>query len=75
MNVNDIRNMSDEELRKFLNTVSQKNNQICCKCGKALTRKNKIGIYVFKSENRKLCNLCKDCYTDLLDYLAVCDVD
>ena len=75
MNVNDIRNMSDEQLRKFLNTISQKNSQRCCKCGVVPTRKNKIGIYVFKFENKKLCNLCKDCYTELLDYLGVCDVD
>ena len=74
MNIDVIRNMSDDELRKFLNSVSQKNNQICCKCGSTPTRKDRIGLYVFKFENRKLCTLCKSCYSDLLDYLGVCDV-
>ena len=75
MNIEVIKNMSDEELRKFLNALSQKNNQICCKCGAVPTRKDRIGLYVFKFENRKLCNLCKDCYTELLDYLGICDVE
>lgn len=75
MDVNDIRNMSDNELKRFLNTVSQKNAQMCCKCGKNTTRNDRIGIYVFKYENRKLCNLCTDCYTNLLDYLEISDID
>ena len=57
MNIDYIRNMSDVELKRFLN------------------RKDRITLYVFKYENRKLCNLCKDCYIELLDYLGVCDVD
>lgn len=75
MNIEVIRNMSDDDLRKFLNTVSQKNNKICCKCGSIPTRKERIGIYVFKFENRKLCTLCKNCYEELLDYLGVCDIE
>lgn len=75
MNIDYIRNMSDIELKRFLNTVSQKNNKLCCKCGSIPKRKDRITLYVFKYENRKLCNLCKDCYIELLDYLGVCDVD
>ena len=75
MNIDDIRNMSDADLRRFLNTVSQKNSQICCKCGVIPARKNRIGIYVFKFENKKLCTLCNNCYTDLLEYLEVSDIE
>ena len=74
MNVETIRNMSDADLRKFLNTVAQKNNQICCKCGSATEKSNRVGIYVFKYENRKLCTLCNECYVDMLDYLGISDI-
>ena len=75
MNVEDIRSMSDAELRRFLNTVSQRNTQMCCKCGKNTYKENRIGIFVFKTENRKLCTLCTDCYADMLDYLGISDIE
>lgn len=75
MDISDIRNMSDNELRRFLNNVSQRNCQVCCKCGKATIKENRIGLYVFRYENRKLCTLCNDCYVNLLDYLEISDID
>lgn len=74
MNLNDIRNMSDSELTRYLNNVSQRNAQTCCKCGNLVFKGNKISIYTHKGyENKKLCTLCKDCYSDLLDYLEIAD--
>lgn len=77
MNIQDIRNMSDVELTRFLNNISQRNYQMCCKCGGNVYDKNKrIGIFVYKDvSNKKLCTLCKGCYSDLLDYLGISDID
>lgn len=33
MELNKIRKMSDKDLMRFLNNVSQRNAQVCCKCG------------------------------------------
>lgn len=81
MNLDEIRNMSDEQLRSFMNNLSQRNNIFCSKCGNVVNpreRKNiNIGIYDkhMGQKVKKICSLCPNCYTDLLDYLAVCDVD
>lgn len=74
MDLNVIRKMSDAELTRYLNNVSQRNAQVCCKCGKVTIKENRIGIFTYKGcENRKLCTLCSDCYTNLLDYLEIAD--
>lgn len=81
MNLDSIRNMSDNELRSFMNQLSQRNNIFCSKCGNIINprdRKN-INIGVYDShvgqKTKKLCSLCDGCYIDLLDYLSVSDID
>ncbi len=81
MNLNEIRNMSDEQLRLFMNSLTQRNNIFCAKCGNIVSsfgRKNiNVGIYDKHSGQKvkKLCGLCNSCYSDLLDYLSVSDVN
>lgn len=81
MELNKIRNMSDNELRSFINDISQRSNIFCTKCGNVVNprdRKNiNIGIYdkSIGQKTRKLCSLCNDCYVDLLDYLCVSDIE
>ena len=81
MNLDKIRNMSDEELRVFMNNLSQRNNIFCSKCGNVVNSKDRyninISIYDRKigQKARKLCSLCPSCYSDLLDYLAVQDIN
>lgn len=76
MDLQKIRNMSDNELTRYLNNVSQRNAQICCKCGEITCKERRVGIYTYKGyENKKLCTLCRDCYFDLLDYLSISDND
>ena len=80
MNLDQVRNMSDEQLRIFMNNLSQRNNLFCVKCGNIISnydRKNiNIGIYDKHSGQKvkKLCSICNNCYSDLLDYLGVSDV-
>ena len=73
MNLEKIRNMNDEELKKYLKSLSNKNNA-CTKCGK---KEPNFTINIKNKElfqQKKLCHLCNDCYVDLLDYLGVCDI-
>ena len=73
MDLKKVRSMNDEELTNFLKSLSSKNTN-CCKCGKMCTK------YTLNIQNRKkikqtkLCNLCDECYTNLLDYLEISDV-
>lgn len=81
MDLDEIRNLTDEQLRSFINSLSQRNNIFCTKCGNAVNhreRKNiNIGIYDSHAGQkvRKLCSLCNSCYVDLLDYLAISDIE
>lgn len=81
MDLDEIRNLSDEQLRSFINNLSQRNNIFCTKCGNVVNhreRKNiNIGIYDSHAGQkvRKLCSLCNNCYVDLLDYLAISDIE
>ena len=81
MNFDDIRKMSDEQLRSFMNQLSQKNNIFCSKCGNIVNYKIRktinIGIYSSRcgQKVKKLCSLCNDCYVELLDYLGMNDIN
>lgn len=81
MDLNQIRNMNDDELRRFMTNLSQRNNIICSKCGNIIISKDRktinIGTYDkhMGQKVKKLCSLCNDCYIDLLDYLSISDVN
>lgn len=75
MNIDKIKNMTDEELETFLQRITFKKNNNCIKCGSIDTAK------VIKIENKdlfqtkKLCNICDKCYKELLEYLNTPDID
>lgn len=74
MDLNKIRNMSDSELENYLKSLTKRNNTNCAKCEK-INANYTIDIQnKKKKQQKKLCNLCGDCYTNLLDYLGVCDI-
>ena len=73
MDLERIRKMNDEELENYLKTLTSKRGA-CIKCG---ATKPNYSIYIQndkKSQKKKLCVLCDNCYTKLLDYLGVCDI-
>lgn len=73
MNLDRIRNMSDEELTSYLKNMSNKKNMNCYCCGK--NGKNTILIKNFhNNQQKKLCTLCDDCYDKLLDFLNITDI-
>lgn len=75
MKFEDIKNMSKQEFEQFLFNVQSSNQKFCVRCGNFTL--DRITISVAKNGNspRKLCNMCKDCYTDMLDYLGVSDIE
>lgn len=80
MNLEKIRNMSDEQLTRFINDVSQRNSIICSKCGGIVISKERKCLMISINDkgtqkSKKLCNLCYECYIDLLDYLGISDVE
>lgn len=81
MDLDEIRNLTDEQLRSFINNLSQRNNIFCTKCGNVVNHKERknINIGVYDSHTgqkvRKLCSICNSCYVDLLDYLAISDIE
>ena len=71
MTIGDIRNMSDKELNTFINTVSNNNGRVCCKCGRIVFKKDRITLMKnVDIKTKKICCICKECYSDLLDYLG-----
>ena len=79
--IDKIKDMTDKELVRFINQMSQSKMQLCIKCGEPVCLKNKktinVGIYNKRvgQKVKKLCTLCENCYIELLDYLGICDVD
>lgn len=79
MKLSEIRKMNDDELKAFLMRM-QNGNYFCSKCGQCVHPYEKTNIYINKygergTIQRKLCSLCNDCYTDMLDYLGVQDIN
>lgn len=73
MNLDKIRNMNDEDLKKYLLSLTNKNT-VCAKCKKnnpnyTVNIRNKKEL-----QQKKLCHLCSKCYEEFLDYLGVCDI-
>lgn len=74
MNLNDIRQMSDKELNSFLAKTQKDNKRICAKCGEFILDKRTISVRK-EYTTRTLCVLCESCYSDLLNFLEVNDVE
>ena len=81
MDLNTIRNMSDDELRSFMNNLSKRNNIFCSRCRNVVNSRDRYNINIsiydraVGQKARKLCSLCQSCYVDLLDYLGVQDIN
>ncbi len=76
MKLNDIRNMNDKELNSFINNISNNNGRACCRCGTIVYKDNRVTLSRnIDIVNKKICCLCKSCYSDLLDYLGVNDAE
>ena len=74
MNYDKIRNMSDEELEKYLRSLKSNSTKKCCRCEKEAKKVIKITDSVFM-QTRSLTVLCDECYQKLLDYLKVNDIN
>lgn len=76
MKLNNIREMSDKELYTFINKISNQNGRICCRCGTIVYKENRVTLSrTIGVAPKKICCLCKGCYTQLLDWLGINDCD
>ena len=77
MNFDEIRSLNDEQLKKYLNHISNNRVLFCSKCEEPLSSCDRkvisVGVYDKKAgqKSRQLCSLCYNCYVDLLDFLAI----
>ena len=74
MDLKKIRTMNDSELEYYLKGLASKRTTECIKCGKINANYTMNIQSKRKMQQKKLCNLCEACYTDLLDYLGTCDI-
>ena len=76
MKLDNIREMSDRELYTFINNISNQNGRVCCKCGKIVYKEQRVTLSRnIDIANKKICCLCKNCYSELLDWLGVNDIE
>lgn len=75
MDFEKIKNMNKKEFEQFLFNVQSSNKKFCVRCGNFTLDRITISVAKNGSSIRKLCNMCNDCYTDMLDYLSISDVD
>ncbi len=78
MNFEDIKKMDKKQFEQFIFNIQKTKKKFCVRCGNFTI--DKITISVNKSEktnysNKKLCNICLGCYSDMLDYLGISDVE
>lgn len=78
-----LQNKTDEEKARMLESIIHSGNlrtPPCVRCGDVVGYADRktinVSVYGRKGQkSKKLCTLCNNCYSDLLDYLGVCDVD
>ena len=69
----------DDVIRYDRNVIHD--HLLCTKCGNIIAPRDRynLNISVYDTstcqKQRKLCSLCHECYIDLLDYLAVSDIN
>ena len=68
--------ITEEDYKEYVSLILQKDVNHCCKCGKPTPFKyERTGLGKYDCGTyTKLCNLCNDCYSDLLEYLEIGDV-
>lgn len=73
--IESIRNMSDDDLNAYLKSLTLYRTGTCYMCGRenanyVINVKNKR-----RKEQKKLCNLCEDCYKKLLKTINIQDIE
>jgi len=74
MDFDKVKNMSKSEFEQFIFGLQKTKQKFCIRCGNFTTDKITISVSKNGYNTRKLCNLCQNCYSDMLDYLAISDI-
>ncbi|MBR4178055.1 MAG: hypothetical protein IKR57_01745 [Bacilli bacterium] len=77
MNIADLKKLQDKEFIDYICKMQRNKSTFCIKCGKVVDKDNRRTISVSRDniKLKKLCTLCDDCYSDLIDFIGVADVD
>ena len=74
MDLQKIRNMTDEELARYLQNLSKRNCNKCSICGEVCTKVVKIENKE-EMQTKQLCGICDECYEKLLEFLHTTDIN
>ena len=76
MNFEDIKNMDKKEFEQFIFKIQSTNQKFCVRCGNFTLDRITVSVAKDRSYSpRKLCNLCSNCYADMLEYLSISDIE
>lgn len=77
MNLCELKKLEDREFIEYISRMQRTKSTFCLKCGNVVTRDNRRTISVSKDniKVKKLCTLCESCYSDMIDYLSIADVE
>lgn len=75
MKISDLKQLEDKEFIKYISDIQRKKTPICIRCGTFTNDRRTISVTKDSIKIKKLCTLCESCYSDLLDFIGVADVD
>lgn len=75
MNFEDIKNMNKKEFEQFIFSVQSSNKKFCARCGNFTLDRITLSISKNGKSPKKLCNMCNECYIDMLDFLGMSDIE
>lgn len=75
MNFEDIKKMDKKDFEQFIFRIQSSNQKFCTRCGNFTLDRITVSIAKDGKSPRKLCNMCNNCYSDMLDYLGISDIE
>lgn len=75
MNISELKKMEDKEFISYITKIQRSKTPFCIRCGELAIQKRTLSVTKDNIKVKKLCTLCENCYSDLLDFLAIPDVE
>ena len=74
MDLQKIRNMTDEQLTRYLQNLARRDCNKCSICGRSCTKVVKIENKE-EMQTKMLAGICDECYEHLLNFLNTTDIN
>lgn len=75
MNFEDIKKMNKKDFEQFIFKIQSNSQKFCVRCGNFTLDRITVSVSKNGKGLRKLCNMCNNCYSDMLDYLGIGDIE